>query len=134
MRSFKANLSTVVAHLIATLYLTPLLYEDADSTKHGVPLMPLLLSWLHSMTSSPLRPIRHTATFIALKINSALCEAAAAVSKELSIKQRQREAEAKKAGSNAAAKKRLEDAEQKVKETHERKTRLEEYMQEIFNV
>lgn len=96
--------------------------------------MPLLLSWLHSMTSSPLRPIRHTATFIALKINSALCEAAASVSKELSIKQRQREAEAKKAGSNAAAKKRLEDAEQKVEETHERKTKLEEYMQEIFNV
>lgn len=94
--------------------------------------MPLLLSWLHSMTSSPLRPIRHTATFIALKINSALCEAAASVSKELSIKQRQREAEAKKTGS--AAKKRLEDAEEKVKETHERKTKLEEYMQEIFNV
>lgn len=86
------------------------------------------------MASSPLRPIRHTATFITLKINSALCDAAATASNELSIKQRQREAEAKKGGSGAAGKKRLKEAEDKVKEAHERKTRLEEYMTEIFDV
>ncbi|KAL1409808.1 cohesin complex subunit [Vanrija albida] len=134
LRSFKTNLSAVISHLVATLFLTPHLFDDAETTKHSLPLVPLLLTWLHSMASSPLRPIRHTATFITLKINSALCDAAATASNELSIKQRQREAEAKKSGSGAAAKKRLKEAEDKVKEAHERKTRLEEYMTEIFDV
>jgi cohesin complex subunit SA-1/2 len=84
------------------------------------------------MSSSALRPIRHTSTYIALKINTALCDVAAGVSKDLSIKQRQREAEAKKGG--AAAQKRVKEAEAKVKEAHERKVKLEEYMTEIMDV
>ena len=86
------------------------------------------------MSSSPLRPIRHTSSYLALKLNSALCDVAAGVSKDLSLKQRQREAEAKKAATGVAAQKRLKDAEAKVKEAHERKVRLEEYMQETFDV
>jgi len=86
------------------------------------------------MSSSPLRPIRHTSTYLSLKLNSSLCDVAATVSKELSIKQRQREAEAKKSSIGAAAQKRLKEAEARVKEAHKRKTRLEEYMQETFDV
>lgn len=68
-----------------------------------------------------------------LKINSALCNVAAGVSKDLSIKQRQREGEAKK-GNNAAAQKRVKEAEARVTEAHQRKVRLEEYMKEIVDV
>lgn len=116
------------------LAFSSLLYEDSDDTEHSLPIMPLILAWLGSMASSPLRPIRHTATFIALQINSALCDRAFNTSSTLSIVQRQREAEVKKGGSSAAAKRRLKEAEEKVKREHTRKQRLEVYMQEIFDV
>lgn len=131
LKPFRANLNTVAQQLIATLYLTPHLFEDNQTTNHSQALMPLLMAWLLTMSSSPLRPIRHTATFIALKINTALCQCATTVSKELSLKQRQKEAEAKKGGSTAAAKKRVKEAEEKVKEVHARKTTLEGYMDDL---
>lgn len=81
------------------------------------------------MSSSALRPLRHTSTFIALKVNSALCEAASVVSKDLSLKQRQREAEAKKTTGDAKTRReRVKEAEKKVKEAHEMKTALEDMM------
>lgn len=86
------------------------------------------------MSSSPLRPIRHTSTYLTLKLNSALCDVAAGVSKNLGTRQRQKEAEQKKGANGAAGQKRLKDAGAKVKETHQKKTRLEEYMQETFDV
>ncbi|GMK54854.1 hypothetical protein CspeluHIS016_0114400 [Cutaneotrichosporon spelunceum] len=132
LRAFKPNLSSVVQHLIESLKLSGLIYEDNESTKHSQAIMPLLLAWLGSMSSSPLRCIRHTSTFIGLKVHSALCDAAAQVNKDLSVKQRQKEAEVKKSG--PAAKKRAKDAEDKVKESHSYKVRLEEHMKEIFDV
>jgi cohesin complex subunit SA-1/2 len=86
------------------------------------------------MASSPLRPIRHTSTYLALKINSALCDVAVDVSKELGLKQRQRETEAKKGKIGVAAQKRMKEAEKKITEVHERKTTLEQYMQDIFDM
>lgn len=86
------------------------------------------------MSSSPLRPIRHTSTHIALKICSALCDVAVEVSKDLSLKQRQRDAESKKGGVTGQAKKKVAAMEEKVTESREKKEKLEEYMQEIFDV
>jgi cohesin complex subunit SA-1/2 len=71
---------------------------------------------------------------MSLKITSALCEVAADVSKDLSMKQRQREAEAKKAGKTPAGLKRIKEAEKKVKEAHEMKVTLEGLMQETVDV
>ncbi len=133
-RSFRTNLAIFIPHLISTLSLCPCLYETSESTNHSIPIIPLLFNWLHLMSSSPLRPIRHTSTYLSLKLNSALCDVAAGVSKDLSLKQRQREAEARKGATGAAAHKRLKEAEAKVKDAHEKKTRLEEYMQETFDV
>lgn len=56
------------------------------------------------------------------------------VNKDLSLAQRQRENESKKSGVGAAFQKRLKDAEGRVKEQHERKVKLEEFMQETFDV
>lgn len=123
-----------VSHLITTLSLTPILYATPENTKHSSLLTGLILTWLHSMSSSPLRPIRHTSTYITLKINSALCDVAVQVNKDLSLAQRQREHEGKKGGVGAAYQKRLKDAEGRVAEQHERKMKLEEFMQETFDV
>ena len=85
------------------------------------------------MSSSPLRPVRHTSTYLALKINSALCDVAVDVTKDLGLRQRQKEAEEKK-GNLSAVPKKVKDAEKKVREAHERKTTLEDYMKEITDV
>lgn len=56
------------------------------------------------------------------------------MSKDLGLRQRQRDAEAKKGGAGAAAQKRVKDAEKKVTEVRERKAALEGFMQDIFDV
>ncbi|EIW69874.1 hypothetical protein TREMEDRAFT_68341 [Tremella mesenterica DSM 1558] len=133
-RLFRNNLNVFITHFIKNLSLTPLLFESPETTSHTSPLINVLLAWLHTMSSSPLRSIRHTSTYITLKINSALCDVAAEVSKDLSLRQRQRETEEKKAGKNGVAQRKLKEAEEKVKEAHERKTTLEAFMKEIFDV
>ncbi|OCF34452.1 cohesin complex subunit SA-1/2 [Kwoniella heveanensis BCC8398] len=134
LRPFKNNLNHFIELLISALSLTPLLFHTDDTTIHSTPLAPLLSNWLSCMSTSPLRPIRHTSTYILLKVNTALCDVAATVSKDLSLKQRQKEAEIKKGGTTAAAQKRVKDAEVKVKEAHARKQQLEELMKEVFDV
>ena len=86
------------------------------------------------MSSSTLRPIRHTSTHLTLKVCSALCDVAAKVSSELSLKQRQRDAEEKKGGKGPAAKKKLASLAADVKASHEKKTLLEGYLQESFSM
>jgi cohesin complex subunit SA-1/2 len=80
------------------------------------------------MQTSPIRPLRHTSTYIALKFCSALCDVVSEVSKDLGLKQRQKEAEEKRGG------KKVKEAEKKVTEAHERKTKLERYMQDSVDV
>lgn len=133
LKPFKANLDQFVSLLIKTLAISNTLYEETETTSHTLPLISVLNTWLYTMHSSPLRPIRHTATYISLKVVSELCNQVSDVSKELSLKQRQKEMEAKKSGTGQAFQKRMKDAETKVKEVHEKKMRLEELMKESFD-
>ncbi|WVQ70491.1 hypothetical protein IAR50_000010 [Cryptococcus sp. DSM 104548] len=131
---FKSNLNEFLQRFIDSLALTPIIFHTVDTTPHSSLLLPLLLNWLMCMSSSPLRPIRHTATYITHKMITALCDVAAQVSKDLSVKQRQRDAEVRKAGNGAAAQKRVKDAEEKVKEEQGKKATLEAIMNEVFDV
>lgn len=71
---------------------------------------------------------------MALKINSALCEVASSVDKDLSLKMRQKEAETKKTtGDKAQRKERIKEAEKKVSDAHKQKTVIEELMKENVN-
>lgn len=133
-RAFRKNLNLFLPHLIETLSLTPILYHTSKTTTHTTPLLPLLTNWLYAMSSSALRPLRHTSTYMSLRINSALCDVAESVNKDFTLKQRQREAEAKKTTGTAAQKKeRTREADKKVREAHEQKTLLEEMMQETMD-
>lgn len=133
-KAIRTNLNLFIPHLIKTLSLTPLFYETDKTTKHSAPILSLLFNWLHSMSSSPLRPIRHTSTHLALRVCSALCDIAAGVASELSLTQRQKDAEAKKGAQGPAGKKRLAELEAKVKECKDKKKLLHNYMQETFDV
>ena len=110
-----------------------ILYQQNDTTNHTIPLISIINTWLNTMITSPLRPIRHTATYFGIKIVTELCNQAVDVTKELSLKQRQKDMEAKKGGTGQAYQKKLKDAENKVKEVHENKMRLEELMKESFD-
>jgi cohesin complex subunit SA-1/2 len=73
---------------------------------------------------------------MSLRINSALCDVADGVDKDFALKQRQREAEAKKkeTGTAAQRKERAKEADKKVKAAHEQKTHIEGLMQETVDV
>jgi cohesin complex subunit SA-1/2 len=133
LKPFKTNLDLFISLLIKTMAISDTLYEEAETTTHTLPLISILLTWLNTMSSSPLRPIRHTSTYIALKIVTELCVQAGDISKELNLKQRQKDMEAKKGGVGPAFQKKMKEAEAKVKEVHGKKVRLEEIMKDSFD-
>ncbi|RFU72360.1 hypothetical protein TARUN_9899 [Trichoderma arundinaceum] len=75
-RSFRDLLITFFQALIALLHETDVLYKDVD-------LIDNLHAWLASMSSSPLRPFRHTATTISLAVQSGLVEVASVLDKRI---------------------------------------------------
>jgi cohesin complex subunit SA-1/2 len=64
---------------------------------------------------------------------TALCDVAAAVSSELSLRQRQRDAEAKKNAQGPAGRKRLADLEAKCGESQTKKAVLDEMMKKTLD-
>ena len=88
------------------------------------------------MSSSQLRSFRHTATVIALEVETALCDVAAAVEKEAEVVSRQREGERKrKAAGNKgkAGNARETELEKKAAEVRERRSKLAEFLKEFVD-
>jgi cohesin complex subunit SA-1/2 len=81
------------------------------------------------MSSSQIRSFRHTATVVALEVETALCDVAAAVDKEADIVGRQREAERKRKGGGGREK----EFDSKAAEVRERRTKLAEYLKEFVD-
>ncbi len=98
--------------------------------------MPTLQTWVIAMSSSQLRSFRHTATVIALEVETALCDVAAAVEKEAEVVSRQREGERKrKAAGNKGKSGGARDAEleKKAAEVRERRSKLAEFLKEFVD-
>jgi cohesin complex subunit SA-1/2 len=93
--------------------------------------MPILQAWIVPLSGSQIRSFRHTATVVALDIETALCQAAANVDKELQAVSRQRDAERGK--KNNKSKARENEMDNKTKEINERRNKLKEYLKDIFN-
>lgn len=81
------------------------------------------------MSTSPLRSFRHTATVVALNVETALCDVAASVEKEKETVIRQLEGERKKKRNTE----RVKELEAKSTDVNERRTRLKEYLKEFFD-
>lgn len=97
--------------------------------------MPTLQTWVVAMSSSQIRSFRHTATVVALEVETALCEVAAAVEKEAEVVARQREGERKRKASNKGkgAGVRDKELEGKAEEVRERRTKLAEFLKEFVD-
>ncbi|KAL1948450.1 hypothetical protein VTO73DRAFT_12525 [Trametes versicolor] len=99
-------------------------------------LMPTLQTWVIAMSSSQLRSFRHTATVIALEVETALCDVAASVEKEAEVVSRQREGERKrKAAGNKgkAGSARESELEKKAAEVRDRRSKLAEFLKEFVD-
>ncbi|PTB41947.1 uncharacterized protein TrAFT101_008951 [Trichoderma asperellum] len=75
-RSFRDLLTSFIHALISLLHETDVMYKDVD-------LVDNLHAWLASMSSSPLRPFRHTATTISLAVQSTLVEVASILDRRI---------------------------------------------------
>ena len=102
---------------------TGILYDEQ-------PLIENIDVWISSLSSSTLRPFRHTATLVALTIMTALCRVANREIELAAQVQRQLESEKKKKGANKA---RLADFQQKVKKNEDNKAFIESRLTGFFD-
>ncbi|KAI0772878.1 hypothetical protein BD413DRAFT_622407 [Trametes elegans] len=99
-------------------------------------LMPTLQTWVIAMSSSQLRSFRHTATVIALEVETALCDVAASVEKEAEVVSRQREGERKRKAAGNKGKggnARESELEKKAAEVRDRRSKLAEFLKEFVD-
>ncbi|KIJ64745.1 hypothetical protein HYDPIDRAFT_28110 [Hydnomerulius pinastri MD-312] len=124
-KRFRASLSELIERLIlAAAELGSLYTSDLITT---------LQTWVVAMSSSQIRSFRHTATVVALEVETALCQVAAAVEKEAEIVGRQREGERKRKANNKSTGVREKDLDGKAAEVRKRRTALAEYLKEIVD-
>lgn len=95
--------------------------------------METLQAWVIAMSSSQIRSFRHTATVVALEVETALCDVAAGVEKEAEVVGRQREGEKKRKGGTKGGSSRFRELETKAQEIRERRTKLAEYLKEFVD-
>jgi hypothetical protein len=95
--------------------------------------MATLQTWVIAMSSSQIRSFRHTATVVALEVETALCDVAAAVEKEAEVIGRQREGERKRKASKKGVSGREKEFEGKAAEVRERRTKLSEFLKEFVD-
>ena len=107
VKPFKDMLVGFFRHLVTIMHETEVLYTDAA-------LMENIARWVASMSSSTLRPFRHTATTVALGIEAALVDVAKKLDDRISKMTQQVETEKGRKGKNkekiAAIQKNLEAA------------------------
>jgi cohesin complex subunit SA-1/2 len=101
---------------------------------YNTDLMQALTTWVVAMSSSQIRSFRHTATVVALEIETALCGVAAAVEKEADVTTRAREGERKRrAGKGGTSGAREKELDAKSAEIRTRKDQLKEWLEAFYD-
>ncbi|PHH69949.1 hypothetical protein CDD80_6343 [Ophiocordyceps camponoti-rufipedis] len=95
-RSFRDLLVSFLQQLVTLLHETDVLYKDPDLINN-------LHAWLSSMSSSSLRPFRHTATTIALAVQAGLIEVAGVLDRRIATIEQQSQAAKKGKNKSKAA-------------------------------
>ncbi|TFK75680.1 hypothetical protein BDN72DRAFT_450080 [Pluteus cervinus] len=124
-KKFRKSLSEFLERLVASAAELGSLYSTD--------LLTTLQAWVVAMSSSQIRSFRHTATVVALEVETALCDVAASIEKEAEIVGRQRESEKKRKVANKGTSARLKELEAKAKEIKERRTQLDGFLKEFVD-
>jgi cohesin complex subunit SA-1/2 len=85
------------------------------------------------MSSSHIRSFRHTATVLALEVETALCDVAAAVDKEAEVIGRQREGDRKRKAGGKGGGAREKELAAKAEKVRERKLTLADFLKEFVD-
>lgn len=120
---FRMTLTDFFHALIATINASSLLYTDPSLIEN-------IQVWLTTMSSSAIRPFRHTATVILLTTLSTLCEVAVEIQSSLATTRRQLEGEKKKKRLNAG---RITALENKLAEENRNYETVEGIIRDIFD-
>ncbi|KAL0579193.1 cohesin complex subunit [Marasmius crinis-equi] len=125
--NFRSHLSEFVSRLMTTAAETMALYKSS--------LVETLEVWLVPMSSSQIRSIRHTATVVALEVESALCEVGAELQKRVEVLGRMREGEKKRArtGTTPSTKGKDKELDSKQREVKDRQAKIEEFIKEFID-
>ncbi|GAA6050117.1 hypothetical protein JCM3770_001381 [Rhodotorula araucariae] len=110
-------------------FLQKLLASSADDLLFSTSFYEHFQAWVHALSSSQIRALRHTATVVILLCVNALSTLHVQVRKEHAQAVRAKEAEEKKSRKDKA---RLRDMERQVKEAHERLETVETFMEESY--
>lgn len=125
-KKFRKSLSEFIERLIVSSAELGVLYNTD--------IMSTLQTWVVAMSSSQIRSFRHTATVVALEVETALCDVAAAVEKESEVIGRQRQGEKKRKATNKeTGKMREKGLETKAAEVRERRKALAEFIKEFVD-
>lgn len=124
-KKFRKSLSEFIERLIASSADLGALYTSD--------LMATLQTWVVAMSSSQIRSFRHTATVLALEVETALCDVAASVEKEAEVVGRQREGEKKRKASNKGVGAREKELQAKAQEIRGRRDKLAEFLKEFVD-
>ena len=120
--SFRSTMTGFFHSLITTAHAAGVLYRDAA-------LLENLQVWVTSMSSSAIRPFRHTATVISLAIGTTMCGLAADIADNIAKTMRQREGEQKKKNVN---KERVAVFQAKVADEQNKRAAAETILEDIF--
>lgn len=120
---FRSTMTGFFDTLIHTCHASGLLYSDAALYEN-------LDLWVSTMSSSAIRPFRHTATVISLSMGSALCSVANDLAENAAKTTRQKEGEQKKKSVN---KERVRALEAKIADGGRKRTLVVDSVQQLFD-
>ena len=109
--------------LITTAHASGLLYND-------IVLIENIQLWITTMSSSSIRPFRHTATVMSLAMGTALCDIMKGIVEETAVTMRQKESEQKK---KAVNKGRVAALQSKVDDNEHKKELVEGWLKDVFD-
>lgn len=123
--AFKISLSDFFKALVETMHAKGVLYDD-------IALIENIHLWVTTMSSSFLRPFRHTATFVALATTTGLCSVATTLADTNAKSLRQLEGEKSKKG-KASNQARISAIQQKVDQGNEKREICENTIKDFFD-
>ena len=121
--SFRATMTGFFHALISTAHAAGVLYSDEALIEN-------IQVWVTSMSSSAIRPFRHTATVISLSICNTMCSLAAELAENVARMMRQKASEQKKKTVNKA---RVADLEAKIAEGERKRVAAVNIVNDIYD-
>lgn len=123
MSSFRSTMTGFLETFIQTCHANGYLYNDLSIIEN-------IDIWVSTMSSSSIRPFRHTATVISLTIGNEMCRVAADLAENNARTLRQKEGEQKKKTVN---KNRVKELDEKIADLDRKYAQAKESMQAIFD-